>query len=94
MAFDVTVKIRLSSAQKLRLGAKGEKHSEGMSGVVRDWIDSTDDTKTVLVEKVAEKRPIAVSSGGSKFSAAELQAMADRVKAKTSEKKSRDSQAS
>lgn len=94
MAFDVTVKIRLSSAQKLRLVAKGEKHSEGMSGVVRDWIDGSDDSNVVLVEKVAEKRSNSVSSGGSKFSPAELQAMADRVKAKTSEKKSRDSQAS
>lgn len=94
MAFDETMKIRLSSAQKLRLVAKGEKHPEGMSGAIRDWIDSTDDSNVVLVEKVAEKRPIAVSSGGSKFSAAELQAMADRVKARTSEKKSRDSQAS
>lgn len=94
MAFDVTVKIRLSSEQKLRLVSKGEKHPEGMSGVIRDWIDSSESGKTVLVEKVAEKRPIAVSSGGSKFSAADLQAMADRVKARTSEKKSRDSQAS
>ncbi len=94
MAFDVTMKIRLSSEQKLRLVAKGEKHPEGMSGAIRDWIDSSEDDKAVLVEKVAEKRPISVSSGGSKFSAAELQAMADRVKARTSEKKSRDSQAS
>ncbi len=94
MAFDVTIKIRLSSEQKLRLGTIGEKHPEGMSGVVRDWIDSSDDSNVVLVEKVAEKRSNSVSSGGSKFSAAELQAMADRVKAKTSEKKSRDSQAS
>lgn len=94
MEFDKTIKIRLGESQKLKLGALSEGLEGGMSERVRAWIDEAEVSKVVFVTKDVEKASLAPSFGGSKFSPAELQAMADRVKAKTSGKKSRDSQAS